>query len=91
MSVGASNYGLYCAFQGEALGKLVSLSSQPEHESFVLDARHDSIVVSKPKVFIRQSSFQWSVVANAQMKVPKETGHLTLFDLLSFQYFSSKM
>ncbi|KAL9964464.1 hypothetical protein ACROYT_G028110 [Oculina patagonica] len=30
--------------KGEALGKLVSLSSQPEHESFVLDARHDSIV-----------------------------------------------
>ncbi|XP_067039989.1 UDP-glucose:glycoprotein glucosyltransferase 1-like [Acropora muricata] len=26
------------------LGKLVSLSTQPEHESFVLDARHDSIV-----------------------------------------------
>ena len=32
--------------QGEPLGKLVSLASQPEHESFVLDARHDSIVVS---------------------------------------------
>ncbi|KAJ7328106.1 UDP-glucose:glycoprotein glucosyltransferase 1 [Desmophyllum pertusum] len=30
--------------KGEALGKLVSLSTQPEHESFVLDARHDSIV-----------------------------------------------
>lgn len=30
--------------KGEGLGKLVSLSTQPEHESFVLDARHDSVV-----------------------------------------------
>lgn len=35
----------YLSPQDDFLGKLVSLSTQPEHESFVLDARHDSIVV----------------------------------------------
>ncbi|XP_068732744.1 UDP-glucose:glycoprotein glucosyltransferase 1-like [Montipora capricornis] len=30
--------------KGEYLGKLVSLTTQPDHESFVLDARHDSVV-----------------------------------------------
>ena len=37
----------YLSPQDDFLGKLVSLSTQPEHESFVLDARHDSIVVRK--------------------------------------------
>ena len=37
----------YLPPQDDFLGKLVSLSTQPEHESFVLDARHDSIVVRK--------------------------------------------